>query len=642
MAIRLGAQTTDTPPPLMNLPVINKHDCEHDHSTDASHPNEQAHYEPSVTVSTPSYDNYPFLSSFEDYVIIPLSSASATATTCPNSDFSSGIAAPWVGCFGRFDNPCSKPGFLFAPNPPNSLVPLHKSIIGPGWPDPQTNGGLMSVFPGEFSSARLGDTAYTGGTDKAAILKYDISLNPNTYFFIYRYAIVLQSGGHFGNQQPDFEVKLTDLNDIELDHTCGTYYYAAPTSSPVPLPNGWHQIGSGGEGTVYWKEWSTVGMDLQKYSESPYNLSEVRITFKVRGCTYNTHYGYAYISTSCGSMHITQAGCAGSNQVVLQAPPGFATCTWTGPICSTCTPTATIGQTRTIINANVGDTYRLDLIAQNGCVVKQVMTTLQFTTIEPSFSSFVGCVGFPSSFIDNSVINQNATDDRIWNFGDGTATVTVQTGTVSHTYTTSGTFVVSLTRTTTDPCSKTITSLVSVTASPPEFSSPVLPERSICSGDHIAIPVTVTPTTATVYWTSSVISGTVSITTNPVNPAITGLINDQITNLTGTDATVLYTIYPGSTYCHGIPATCTITVHPLPVPIVSGNPTSCTGATGVVYSTETGKSNYLWSIAPAGTGTITTGLGTNSILVTWNAAGTHLVTVTMPTGVPLRRHPPKQ
>ena len=73
-------------------------------------------------------------------------------------------------------------------------------------------------------------------------------------------------------------------------------------------------------------------------------------------------------------------------------------------------------------------------------------------------------------------------------------------------------------------------------------------------------------------------------------------------------------------------ATGTVSVYPLPVPVISG-PTSICGipSSGNVYSTETGMTNYTWTISPGGA--ITSGAGTNTITVTWSTTGARFVKV---------------
>lgn len=73
-----------------------------------------------------------------------------------------------------------------------------------------------------------------------------------------------------------------------------------------------------------------------------------------------------------------------------------------------------------------------------------------------------------------------------------------------------------------------------------------------------------------------------------------------------------------------------VTVKPLPLPTITGPSTGCTGTAEVTYSTESGMTNYLWNISSGGT--IISGSGTASILVSWNNSGSQYVAVTY-TGV---------
>jgi endonuclease I len=63
----------------------------------------------------------------------------------------------------------------------------------------------------------------------------------------------------------------------------------------------------------------------------------------------------------------------------------------------------------------------------------------------------------------------------------------------------------------------------------------------------------------------------------------------------------------------------------LPVPIINGPASVCVNSTGNVYTTESGASNYTWAVAAGGT--ITSGSGTNTIIVTWNTSGAKTVSV---------------
>jgi len=65
---------------------------------------------------------------------------------------------------------------------------------------------------------------------------------------------------------------------------------------------------------------------------------------------------------------------------------------------------------------------------------------------------------------------------------------------------------------------------------------------------------------------------------------------------------------------------------PLLTPTISGSAICCAGSGGYVYLTEPGMTNYLWTLSAGGT--ISSGSGTNSIQVSWNAPGSQTVSVT--------------
>jgi gliding motility-associated-like protein len=73
------------------------------------------------------------------------------------------------------------------------------------------------------------------------------------------------------------------------------------------------------------------------------------------------------------------------------------------------------------------------------------------------------------------------------------------------------------------------------------------------------------------------------------------------------------------------PAIFIINAEQLPVPSISGRASACIFSTDNNYITEPGMTSYVWAVSSGGT--ITSGSGTNSITVTWNAAGQQNVSV---------------
>jgi hypothetical protein len=90
-------------------------------------------------------------------------------------------------------------------------------------------------------------------------------------------------------------------------------------------------------------------------------------------------------------------------------------------------------------------------------------------------------------------------------------------------------------------------------------------------------------------------------------------------------AQILSVNYNNANGCAGInPAVYNVTVNPLPVPTISGPASACTTVTSV-YNTQAGMTSYTWSVSAGGS--ISSGSGTSSIHVLWNAAGSQTVSV---------------
>jgi hypothetical protein len=69
-----------------------------------------------------------------------------------------------------------------------------------------------------------------------------------------------------------------------------------------------------------------------------------------------------------------------------------------------------------------------------------------------------------------------------------------------------------------------------------------------------------------------------------------------------------------------------VNVNAAATPTLTGNTTACVGVAGNVYTTEAGKTNYVWTISG---GLITSGgtTSSNTATVTWNTAGTRCISV---------------
>jgi uncharacterized protein (TIGR02145 family) len=470
-----------------------------------------------------------------------LSGFAQLQTNCENSNFNLGSWKNWEGCYGEFNPgphgmaPCETQGF----HPTR-----HVLIEAPGTLDPQTCDSLITVYPGEAWTARLGDINQGGLAEQ---LKYTLTIDEDSYLFIYRYAVVFEDANHAVEEQPAFKIEIQNEAGEVVDSTCGYYYIAAQPSMP-----GWHSCDALPGETRRWKEWTTVGMDM-----TPYLGEVITVVFTTRGCWYSAHQGYAYINTYCSKLNLDIALCEGDTNAVLTAPPGFMY-EW-----STLNGDTTINGDTTasiIINQPVtGDEYFCKLISYNGCEVT-ISQLLTYTVIHTGFTLTDNCAGLPSHFQDTTWVNQNEVVDWKWDFGDGTPEVTGVQHPV-HIFDDPGTYDVTLISFSTEGCTDTMTVPVTID-SLPNVNNDTL-RKAICSRSTTDILLSSEVSNTLFTWTSE--SGTTNITGFNDNSTPANLINDTLINIGATIDSVIYTITPHNNQCAGFDTLFSVLVYPLPI-----------------------------------------------------------------------------
>lgn len=330
-----------------------------------------------------------------------LLSSLAFGQGCPNLDFEDGNFNNWTGTTGTYTTIFSSPS-------PGIVTGRHTLMTAPGT-DANTGNQLQVIAPGGSVSCRLGND--NAGYEAEQLL-YSMSVTSQNALFIYRYAVVLEDPGHPANAQPTFDIKLKDSNGNLLDTVCGLYQVTAGAGIPGFQTNG----------SVRWKDWTTVGLDL-----TPYIGQTVTIEFTTRDCNYGGHFGYAYIDGACGPMEILTDYCIGRDSVTFTAPPGF-TYKWI--------QTGDTTQSITVLGDTVKE-YDVTLTAPNGCKVTLAAFTKP-TYYKPQMA--VQSCGL-AWFGDSTKIFNGTKQIWQWDFGDGT-TDTVPNPV--HQYNTPGKYTVTL------------------------------------------------------------------------------------------------------------------------------------------------------------------------------------------------------
>ena len=177
--------------------------------------------------------------------------------------------------------------------------------------DPNTGGALSIVPENAIASVRLGNPRFGGETEA---ITYTMEVAEDMTILLLQYAVVLQDPAHDSKSQPRFTLEIKDEAGADIDYTCGYVSFVADSTR-----EGWHTYNDPKLfGTVTWKDWTTVGLHLEKYVGKT-----ITIRLATYDCTEEGHFGYAYYTIDCVSASIETSGCGADNQVRASAPDGF-------------------------------------------------------------------------------------------------------------------------------------------------------------------------------------------------------------------------------------------------------------------------------------------------------------------------------
>jgi len=197
-----------------------------------------------------------------------------------------------------------------------------------------------------------------------------------------------------------------------------------------------------------------------------------------------------------------------------------------------------------------------------------------------------------------------------------TAGGTPASNTMTVTWNTAGAQTVCVNYTNGSGCSATAPTCYTVTVNSrpvPTITGPA----TVCGGTSGSVYTTEAGMTG-YTWT---VSAGGAITAGAGTNAIT-----VIWNTTG--AQTVCVNYTNGNGCSATTPTCySVTVNPVPVPTITGPATACSGSTGNVYTTQTGMTNYLWTVSAGGQVTAGGSPTSNTVTVKWNTAGAQSVSV---------------
>ncbi len=182
-------------------------------------------------------------------------------------------------------------------------------------------GGFPVNCPnGSGHSIRLGNSS-GGGRAEGISYEFTIPANQNTFSLVYHYAVVFQDPNHQEFQQPRLVIEATNVTDNEII-SCSSFTFF---SSGSLLPGFYISPYKQDTTTVWCKNWSAVTMNLNGNAGKT-----IRLFFKTADCTFNRHFGYAYIdvNSECNSEFVGAAYCKDDAFATITAPYGYQNYTW--------------------------------------------------------------------------------------------------------------------------------------------------------------------------------------------------------------------------------------------------------------------------------------------------------------------------
>jgi len=146
------------------------------------------------------------------------------------------------------------------------------------------------------------------------------------------------------------------------------------------------------------------------------------------------------------------------------------------------------------------------------------------------------------------------------------------------------------------------------------------PAGTISGSDNVCVNAT-----GNVYTVGNITNATGYIWTVPAGSAIiSGQNTPSITVNFGTTSGNI-SVYGTNGCSNGLNSDLSVSVNPLPVPTITGSNSPCLNSGDITYTTESGLTNYSWTVSTGGS--IVYGNGTNQVDVSWNMPGNQYVTV---------------
>lgn len=387
-----------------------------------------------------------------------------------NLDFSAGDFSNWDISWGPRNNPYDVPGAQPGASS-HTIIPVY----GTNWDGMAGPGALPRVPQGLSRVARLGAPAGGGyANPKSYAMRYTIQVHA-AYPILFLQLAAVMDATHTGadNTHYRFTVRNSAGDRLATGPCSGIELYPGsniPNANTTAIPAiGIYNLPAVGN-TLY-QPWESIAIDL-----SPYIGQSVVLELEHFDCISGYHGSYDYVSAGLLPVADTIYFCKDQPGLTLRPYiPGFKTYQWSN------------GSTADTLHVNTpadGAMYSCSVSSYNGCSAGFTYW-LREIRIATGFEWQPGTICNQVLFTDTSSANYGQMVSREWHFGDSASGMAnTDTGQqVSHTYSQPGQYIVTLTVTTSEGCSRVLSKAIEI--APDSMHAAFSLPGQACAGDII-------------------------------------------------------------------------------------------------------------------------------------------------------------
>jgi gliding motility-associated-like protein len=222
-----------------------------------------------------------------------------------------------------------------------------------------------------------------------------MTIDSSNALLILHFAWVMQDPNHGQPDQPQFSMRIKDMQDNIMNFPCGNVNFVASqklTNLVCKTP------------TLVARDWTTVGFNLSSLMGQT-----IKIYFETRDCKLKGHYGYAYLVGECRPFAIDLVFCEGNTEANLEAPVGFIHYKWTrssNPLWLE-QGSGKTHQKITINNPQEGETFTCEVISELDSCSATLSASVTKTYVNANFviNNYDTCTRTATFADSSSVIN---------------------------------------------------------------------------------------------------------------------------------------------------------------------------------------------------------------------------------------------